>query len=160
MATRPDETAALRDYLAHRDVPCPGCGYNLRGLGGAACPECNQTLELTVRLTEGRIGQLILAIVGLAIGAGAGGLLLLVVIIVSLAKSDFPRGSAGFLLIWLPAMAAGCLGPPLLWLCARRGRAWFRAGTSRRRGMVAALAWAGLLAFVAAFLVTIFGVLG
>jgi hypothetical protein len=30
----------LKGYLARRDVPCPSCGYNLRGLRTGACPEC------------------------------------------------------------------------------------------------------------------------
>lgn len=32
----------LLEYLAERDVPCPGCGYNLRNLTGALCPECGK----------------------------------------------------------------------------------------------------------------------
>lgn len=38
----------LRAYLADRDVPCAGCGFNLRGLGGHACPECGMALRLDV----------------------------------------------------------------------------------------------------------------
>jgi hypothetical protein len=30
----------LEGYLARRDVPCPSCGYNLRGLSEGTCPEC------------------------------------------------------------------------------------------------------------------------
>src|ERR1043165_104303 len=37
---------ALRTFLAERDVPCPKCGYNLRGLSGPTCPECNTLLAL------------------------------------------------------------------------------------------------------------------
>ncbi len=40
----PDELAAI--YLRARDVPCPGCGYNLRDGSVAACPECDHTLSL------------------------------------------------------------------------------------------------------------------
>lgn len=38
--------ALVAAYLASRDAPCPGCGYNLRGLTGSACPECGKPLEL------------------------------------------------------------------------------------------------------------------
>lgn len=38
----------LQTYLADRDVPCPGCGYNLRGHTGARCPECGVRLVLGV----------------------------------------------------------------------------------------------------------------
>lgn len=36
----------LREYLAARDTPCPGCTYNLRGLAGHACPECGRSITL------------------------------------------------------------------------------------------------------------------
>ena len=36
----------LTEYLASRDEACPGCGYNLRGLVGDRCPECNQQLRV------------------------------------------------------------------------------------------------------------------
>lgn len=42
---------ALREYLAGRDAPCPRCGYNLRGLAGAECPECGLALSVA-RLKE------------------------------------------------------------------------------------------------------------
>lgn len=38
----------LRQFLADRDVPCAQCGFNLRGLGGPACPECGMALRLDV----------------------------------------------------------------------------------------------------------------
>lgn len=68
----PDEhdLAALRAYLAERDVACPSCGYNLRGLQSPACPECNQALKLQVGLAEPRIGHFIAGLVGLAMGFG------------------------------------------------------------------------------------------
>ncbi|MEL6499418.1 MAG: hypothetical protein AAGJ54_10910 [Planctomycetota bacterium] len=42
------DTEQLRAYLADCDVPCPGCGYNLRGVTEPVCPECEfgLTLEL------------------------------------------------------------------------------------------------------------------
>lgn len=36
----------LREYLAAHDAPCPGCGYNLRGVTAAACPECGRELDV------------------------------------------------------------------------------------------------------------------
>ncbi len=32
----------LVGFLSERDVACPGCGYNLRGLVGRVCPECGK----------------------------------------------------------------------------------------------------------------------
>lgn len=38
----------VRAYLQDRDVTCPKCGYNLRGVQGTHCPECGSLLDLTV----------------------------------------------------------------------------------------------------------------
>ena len=36
----------LKAYLAERDAPCPGCGYNLRGVAEPVCPECGIPLDV------------------------------------------------------------------------------------------------------------------
>lgn len=36
----PESARTLREYLAGHDARCDGCGYNLRGLLAARCPEC------------------------------------------------------------------------------------------------------------------------
>ena len=41
------DPSTLTAFLADRDVPCPGCGYNLRGLVGARCTECGIPLDST-----------------------------------------------------------------------------------------------------------------
>jgi hypothetical protein len=38
----------LRDFLVGRDAPCPGCGYNLRGITGSQCPECGAAVSLSL----------------------------------------------------------------------------------------------------------------
>ena len=38
----------LQSFLADRDTPCPGCGYNLRGLPDSTCPECGIPIELSI----------------------------------------------------------------------------------------------------------------
>ena len=35
-------------FLTDRDVPCPGCGYNLRGIAQARCPECERAVALCI----------------------------------------------------------------------------------------------------------------
>ncbi|MFZ4574758.1 MAG: hypothetical protein ACOYN0_10205, partial [Phycisphaerales bacterium] len=37
---------AIIAFLANRDAPCPGCGYNLRGLTAPVCPECKRPVTL------------------------------------------------------------------------------------------------------------------
>ncbi len=41
-------------FLAERDVPCPNpnCNFNLRGLTGTTCPECQEPLGLSLRRAE------------------------------------------------------------------------------------------------------------
>lgn len=67
----------LAAYLAQRDVPCPACNYNLRGLTADRCPECNRELVLQIRLAEPRIGAWIAALSAAAAMLGFNGLLLL-----------------------------------------------------------------------------------
>jgi hypothetical protein len=62
--------AMLVSFLRDRDVACPGCGYNLRGLTNDLCPECRQQLVLHVGLSEPRIGLWLAAMIGAACGAG------------------------------------------------------------------------------------------
>jgi len=54
-ATRRDGDDALRLYLSRRDVPCPACGYNLRGLASGRCAECGAPLELHVGSAKARL---------------------------------------------------------------------------------------------------------
>jgi hypothetical protein len=35
-----DGSSSFARFLAEHDVHCPRCGYNLRGLSSAKCPEC------------------------------------------------------------------------------------------------------------------------
>ena len=56
-----DDAAALIAFVSARDVECPSCGYNLRGLKGVVCPECRQKLHLTVGARP-RTGLLIAAL--------------------------------------------------------------------------------------------------
>ena len=64
----------LPAFLASRDVPCPSCSYNLRGVQEPVCPECGHSLELGVSgLGRGR-GYLLFLLLALAWVALAGGM--------------------------------------------------------------------------------------
>ncbi|MFM9994982.1 MAG: hypothetical protein ACKVU4_04185 [Phycisphaerales bacterium] len=65
----------LREFLGSRDAPCPGCGYNLHGLTGDRCPECNEELRLQVGLVEPKLASFLTGLIGLACGAGFFGVL-------------------------------------------------------------------------------------
>jgi hypothetical protein len=58
-----DEEGLLLDFLRDRDVPCPLCGYNLRDLSACTCPECRETLALTVGLRKLRFGWLLVTVI-------------------------------------------------------------------------------------------------
>jgi hypothetical protein len=45
----------LREYVAERDVACPSCGYNLRGLESSTCPECGCGLRLEVASDRAKV---------------------------------------------------------------------------------------------------------
>ncbi len=77
----------LEPFLAERDIVCPGCGYNLRGLRSDRCPECGDELELSLKLVEPRQAPLITGLVGLSSGAGLGGLLLIYAVIMMMSRS-------------------------------------------------------------------------
>lgn len=77
------DEAALLDYLRARDVACPLCAYNLRGLTASRCPECGREIRLSVGLVEPRIGAWVTCLVAVTIASGMG---LFVVL------STIPRG--------------------------------------------------------------------
>ena len=66
----------LAAFLAERNVPCPRCGYNLRGLVSDGCPECGDRLQLQVGLVEPRLGPYLAAVVACCAGAAASGFII------------------------------------------------------------------------------------
>src|SRR5690606_35202053 len=67
--------ALLTAYLRDHDVPCPGCGYNLRNASAASCPECGLTVELGLQPRSIAAGPWVLAIVAQAAALGFAGTL-------------------------------------------------------------------------------------
>lgn len=57
----PDSQALLVAFLRDRAYPCPRCGYDLRNITSAVCPECAEPLILKVGTPRARFGWLILA---------------------------------------------------------------------------------------------------
>jgi len=46
MSGKRSDDAMLTAYLADRDVLCPNCEYNLRGVKANCCPECGRPFAL------------------------------------------------------------------------------------------------------------------
>ncbi|MGD9689869.1 MAG: hypothetical protein AB7K52_09480 [Phycisphaerales bacterium] len=53
-------------FLSDRDVPCPSCGYNLRGSRATACPECGKSLRLALVPTKRLAGYGLFVLLALA----------------------------------------------------------------------------------------------
>ena len=66
------ESELLKTLLAVRDIPCPVCGYNLRAISSANCPECGAKLDLKVGSSDLKLGPWIAAILGVALPLGFG----------------------------------------------------------------------------------------
>ncbi len=52
------QSSTCHSFLASQDIPCPKCGYNLRGLVGRCCPECGLSMhdiELALRWRAPRL---------------------------------------------------------------------------------------------------------
>ena len=68
------ETELLQAWLSGRDLPCPVCGYNLRSIEGANCPECGAKLDLRVVPRGLGIGLWLVAVISLTLPLGFSGL--------------------------------------------------------------------------------------
>ena len=64
-ADRPpaDADTLLLEFLRDRDAECPLCGYNLRNLPAATCPECREPLSLSVGLRKPRFGWILVTMI-------------------------------------------------------------------------------------------------
>lgn len=72
MGETPGQSEVVRGFLAARDAACPGCGYNLRGSAGGACPECGRAIELALAGGPARRTWVALLLVFLAVLALSG----------------------------------------------------------------------------------------
>ena len=139
--TSPDPAAApaaaegldLRRYLATRDLPCPGCRYNLRGLISDRCPECNQPLELQVSLAEPRVGQLLWCVIPLFLTGGLFAVGLVTVGVIIAVTGDSPGGVFAGIFIVYPAIAATIILPLAFNQASAIGRGRFRLDTPAGR---------------------------
>jgi hypothetical protein len=75
-----EDEAALVVWLRDRDVDCPLCHYNLRGLTVPRCPECGHGLGLAVSIIDPDMKAWITLAVAVCGSAGMGFLLLCLVL--------------------------------------------------------------------------------
>lgn len=132
---------SLAAFLADRDLFCPGCGYNLRGLTSAHCPECRQHLVLTVSLAEPPIVQYVLAIVGIAACGAALCMFLAFAIVVGLPNGLELLSDEGFIFLWLPAALTALDAILVALLLLPAFRRWFRARGRFARWLFVLACW-------------------
>ena len=65
----PSHAELLKAYLADRDVPCPGCGYSLKGCVADKCPECGHKPSLAIHHTFWTVRRVVLLRTSLCIFA-------------------------------------------------------------------------------------------
>jgi hypothetical protein len=131
----------LRAFLSERDEPCPGCGYNLRGLASAMCPECRQPLQLRVNLADPAIGSWVAALIGLVAPAGAAAFELAAVFWLLATQRNQMQPREAFTLIVAPFIILAFQAGLTALLSGRKGRTWFRSLRREVRPRVVAAIW-------------------
>jgi hypothetical protein len=127
------DAQALISFVAARDVSCPVCAYNLRGLEAPVCPECAAPLHLQVGSDNLRLGPWFLAVVSLALALGFDGVVSLMVIIAMIRFAP-TRGQAWppilLLLFLVPLGTVSAVG---LWQMFARRMQWTRMPRPRQK---------------------------
>ena len=128
------DTLLLRSFLAGRDISCPCCGYNLRGLQQATCPECGDHLSLAVTNYPTRSGGYTAGLVGITLSATCAAILA----VESIFVSPFVSCLSLFAALWFVRAA-------LRW---RRNRASFSALPRHEKQVHVLLRWLGIPIFL------------
>jgi len=113
----------LKAYLETNDAPCPVCGYNLRGVELAVCPECNAPIELIVGSQEDRLGAWLFAMLAFAMALGFD-VVIGAMMVLSVIMTSGEDASAIFLMISLVTLSLTSVG--MLWVLVVRKRDWMR----------------------------------
>ncbi len=137
----------LLQFVSTRDINCPACGYNLRGLSTPVCPECRESLRLTIGMIKPRMGWFLLTIIPGVFSAGCA-VLLTATVVTATILSPGPAGIPfGAILLdsfgWLSGMVAWGL---------YLKRYWFLRLPRRVQILWAGVAW---LLHVVAFAITL-----
>jgi len=102
----------LLAFLRGRDVACPRCGYNLRDLTAAHCPECREPLALDVARRRLVLAPLLVTLVPGFFSMVMWGLLLAAILL-------FPGAPPGAYLVDMFCFASGGFAIALCWQRAR-----------------------------------------
>ncbi len=85
------DASHLRAFLADRDIACPVCRYNLRGLPSTSCPECGAQLDLRVGSIDLKLGPWLFCVLAVALPAGFNSILSVIAIIGAIYSAYWSR---------------------------------------------------------------------
>lgn len=114
-------TALLLEFIAHNDAPCKICGYNLRHLTRAVCPECGTPFQLDVYSRNPALGRWLLLMVPLLMTAGVGVLFCLLLLAWGRPSGRQATAVYGFILL-------GAVSAVAAFVAHRGKRRFFRLG--------------------------------
>lgn len=141
------ESELLKQLLALREIPCPVCGYNLRGIESDKCPECGAKLDLRVGSSDLKLGLWIAAILGVALPLGFGLIMTLLFSYMSL-KEGLP-GTRRVVTLFGPCLALTILeGLALSLLWYKRKRFWRQTAHNQRQIAFMCIGASAVLAIV------------
>ncbi len=148
----------LAEFLANRDVPCPGCEYNLRGLTGETCPECGKQVTIAwLRQHMGpRVSPTGLYFTAIALVGMIGMWLVAAMVGVVVVYRVVPPSAFAivFSVAWIMLLASLAL---FAWPAIRRGR-YPRDRLRPRHLLVAILFWSLIASgLIVPFLAIVFG---
>ncbi len=138
----------LVEYLQTCSDRCPGCGYILRGLTEAKCPECGEPLVLSVEKSDETVRSYLAGLGALSAATGFNGLVLAFFLIVRLFdglplnRPYLPVTSVGFVITGTALVA---------WI---RNRRRFQRRSGKQRVTLCYITWVLLLASFAAVVAT------
>ncbi len=130
------DAESLQAWLSSRDVPCPVCGYNLRSIEAANCPECGAKLDLRVGSTDLKIGLWLVGVISLTLPLGFIGLFMIIAF--PMVLSGFGWGATLWLSIYVAIPTVMSVGyVVLLWrLIRRRKKFWSKPRKAQKVSVV------------------------
>lgn len=139
---------AILGFLRDRDVVCPVCRYNLRGLSEPRCPECGHELRLRIGVADFSMGPWITAFAACTPGAG----ITFVLLLFTLDSGPPGPGTQGVLFFIGYWWCIATLFMAIALLCLRRRFVRLRRGTQVLFAGASVLQAAALMTLITAAL--------
>lgn len=138
-----DEAVLLVEFLASRDVRCPVCRYNLRGLTSDHCPECGAHLDLRVGSIDLKLGPWLGLLLSVGLPFGFFAIFVGVIIVFSITSYGAPAE-----IILLFVLGTCVYGAALATVVRARRAMWRKSPVAQRR----IAAWSSITSWLTAML--------